>query len=349
MIPCTLCGKNPAARRIGICGSCIRSTERSDRFVMLHASIRESCGLPPTPPRTIGGQQCRLCANECSLGEGERGFCGLRTNRQGMITPLMLPKSALAHSYLDPLPTNCCAAWFCPGSDEPGSNLAVFFYGCSFNCLFCQNWSHKMIPAAPELTEDELFSRACARNVRCICFFGGSPEPQFPFALRVAQRIFREYGRSKHICWEWNGAGNSQLVEMAARLSMETGGTIKFDLKAFHPVLHRALCGTGNERTLENFRRVADITRGTDTLTATTLLVPSYIDAQEVEAIAGFLGSIDEDIPYSLLVFHPDYLLTDLPVTPQDQVEECVAAARKHLNRVHIGNLNLLVRQDSGK
>jgi len=100
--------------------------------------MRESCG-----------QQCRLCASECSIGEGEYGFCGLRTNREGTIEPLVPHRSALAYSYLDPLPTNCCAAWFCPGSHKPGYNIAVFFYGCNFNCLFCQNALHKRIRTAP--------------------------------------------------------------------------------------------------------------------------------------------------------------------------------------------------------
>lgn len=123
---------------------------------------------------------------------------------------------------------------------------------------------------------------------------------------------------------------------------MKTGGIVKFDLKAFNPLLHLALCGTGNERTMDNFRRVAEISRGTDTITATTLLVPYYIDAREVGAIARFIASIDDDIPYSLLVFHPDYFLADLPVTPRAQVENCVREARQYLNRVHVGNAHLL-------
>jgi len=340
MIACTACRKNPAAEHIGMCLSCIRSSDGD--FARLHAPVREACGLPATPPRTPGGRRCRLCANECSMGDGESGFCGLRAHHAGTLTPLVPHGTAPAYAYLDPLPTNCCAAWFCPGSEEPGYNLAVFLYGCSFNCLFCQNALHKMVRTAPSLTEDELVRRACDSSVRCICFFGGSPEPQFPFALRAARRVIRECTRPVHICWEWNGAGNTRLALAAARLSMETGGTVKFDLKAFDLSLHRALCGTGNERTLENFRRIAAITQGTDTLTATTLLLPSYLDAAEVGKIARYIASFDDDIPYSLLVFHPDYLLTDLPVTPRAQVEACVAVARQYLNRVNVGNMHLL-------
>jgi pyruvate formate lyase activating enzyme len=340
MISCTSCGKNPAALHIGMCVSCIRSF--GGDFARLHAPVREACGLPAAPPRTPDGRRCHLCANECSMGDGESGFCGLKANHAGTVKPLGPPGTAHAYAYPDPLPTNCCAAWFCPGSEEPGYNLAVFLYGCSFNCLFCQNAVHKMVRTAPLLTEDGLVRRACDSSVRCICFFGGSPEPQFPFALRVARRVMHECKRPIHICWEWNGAGNSRLALVAARLSMETGGTVKFDLKASDINLHRALCGTGNTRTLDNFRRVAGITQGTDTLTATTLLVPYYLDAAEVGRIAQFIAAIDDDIPYSLLVFHPDYMLNDLPVTPRAQVEACVAAARQYLNRVNVGNLHLL-------
>lgn len=38
-------------------------------------------------------------------------------------------------------------------------------------------------------------------------FFGGLPEPGFPFALRAARRVIRECKRTVHICWEWNTPG----------------------------------------------------------------------------------------------------------------------------------------------
>ena len=77
-------------------------------------------------------------------------------------------------------------------------------------------------------------------------------------------------------------------------------------------------------------------------LTATTLLVPGYVDTTEVEQIAEFIAGLNPEIPYSLLVFHPDFMMTDLPITPLKQTIECYNAAKKHLERVHVGNLHML-------
>jgi pyruvate formate lyase activating enzyme len=149
------------------------------------------------------------------MGEGERGYCGLRMNKEGRLVESSPKKTALVHAYLDLLPTNCCAAWFCKGSKESGYNLAVFFYGCSFDCMYCQNSSHKFVDGAPQMTEEELTKRALESRVRCICFFGGSPEPHLPFALHVAEKIYEKSEGKKRICWEWNGSGNPDLVKKA--------------------------------------------------------------------------------------------------------------------------------------
>lgn len=295
------------------------------------------------------------------MGEGERGYCGLRWNDGGLKT-LSTPDEGLYYSYLDPHVTNCCAAWFCPAGTGAGypkyayrdgpewgySNLAVFFYGCNFNCLFCQNPSHKNLSGLRSKPASAI-AEAVRRNRRisCICYFGGDPDPQLPFAIR-ASKMALEARRDKplRICFEWNGCGSERMVLRAAELALESGGNVKFDLKCYTPTLSLALSGVQNRRAYKNFRRIAEglysERRELPVLTATTLLVPGYVDAYEVGAIAEFIADLDPLIPYSLLIFHPDYHMMDLPTTPIKQVIECYRAAKSRLERVHVGNLHLI-------
>ncbi|MFX1297296.1 MAG: hypothetical protein ACFFD2_20885 [Promethearchaeota archaeon] len=47
-------------------------------------------------------------------------------------------------------------------------------------------------------------------------------------------------------------------------------------------------------------------------------MVPGYANHREVEKIANFVSSINKKIPYSLLVFHGDYQMRDLGITPKE-------------------------------
>jgi pyruvate formate lyase activating enzyme len=78
-------------------------------------------------------------------------------------------------------------------------------------------------------------------------------------------------------------------------------------------------------------------------LIASTLLVPGYVDEPEISEIAGFISSLDPEIPYSLLAFHPQFYLNDLPTTSRSHALRCRDAAEKAgLQNVHIGNVHLL-------
>ena len=77
-------------------------------------------------------------------------------------------------------------------------------------------------------------------------------------------------------------------------------------------------------------------------LTASTLLVPGYVDVEEVEDLAKFIASIDPEIPYTLLAFYPQYIMNDLPTTSREQANRCYAVSKRHLKRVRIGNGHLL-------
>jgi pyruvate formate lyase activating enzyme len=65
--------------------------------------------------------------------------------------------------------------------------------------------------------------------------------------------------------------------------------------------------------------------------------------AQEIGAIASFIANINPDIPFALLGFHGDFLMTDLPRTSLEQANRCLEAAKDAgLKRVRIGNVHIL-------
>jgi len=135
-------------------------------------------------------------------------------------------------------------------------------------------------------------------------------------------------------------------LDMMAELSMRSGGCIKFDLKAWDGGIHHALCGVTNRKTLDNFKALSTwIPKRTEPpfLIASTLLVPGYVDEQEVSAIAGYIAGLNPKISYSLLAFYPHFYLQDLPTTSLTHAMRCKEAAeRAGLHRVHIGNVQLL-------
>ncbi len=366
---CVICGRESPliSETLKVCIDCIRNNwSEASKFVEEAHKERVKYGLPVKPPKFGEGVKCSICSNYCSIANGESGFCGLRKNKRNKLESMVSSEKGLLDWYLDPHVTNCCAAYYCPAATGLGFpkyavkegpeygyyNLAVFFYGCNFDCLFCQNWTHKILSRGGLVTAEK-FLEVVNRNrkVTCICFFGGSPEPQLPFALNVSRKVLKQIrDRVLRVCFEWNGCGNSKLVEEAAELSLVSGGNIKFDLKVFDSNLSLALSGVSNSKAYSNFKLVGEKfyfeRKGNPVLNATTLLVPGYVDELEVEKIAQFIADIDEDIPYSLLIFYPEYLMRDLPVTPLEQAVECYLAAKKHLSRVNVGNLHLLGLRD---
>lgn len=177
----------------------------------------------------------------------------------------------------------------------------------------------------------------------CVCFFGGDPASQMPHALRSA-RYLADQGVT--VCWETAGTQRPELLDQAVALSLATGGTVKFDLKAFDERIHLALTGAGTRRLLGNFSRAAARSRQRPEpplVVASTLLVPGYVTADEVGAVAGLIARIDPKIPYSLLAFAPQFFMGDLPRTSRRHAEDALQAARDAgLSNVRIGNQHLL-------
>jgi len=349
-----------AARVIGLCAECLRQSAEIERIARIHASIRRQFALPEAAPSNPSGRKCSLCANECRMGVGQRGYCGLRENVAGQLVSLA-GTWQIGHVqwYYDPLPTNCVAGWVCPEGESSDSfrdprrrswnrqnNLAVFYEACTFNCLFCQNWTFRLSPRNPHPMSAAQLAACSDDRTACVCFFGGDPAAQMLHALRTSDILLASRPHFPRICWETNGNMNAKLARRAAELSLRSGGCIKFDLKAWNDSLHRCLTGSSNRRTLDNFRLLAELGRDRrqpPLLVASTLLVPGYLDDEEIAGLAQFIAGMDPEIPYSLLGFHPDFFLSDLPPTSRAHAERAAAICHEAgLQNVRIGNRHVL-------
>jgi pyruvate formate lyase activating enzyme len=366
---CLVCGEKAAtiSDSLHVCLKCIKAKPEKALEITkkIHAKSRAVFGLPTAPPNEANGIPCGVCANNCVIGPGSPGFCGLVRNVDGRLTRFGgTPEQGVLEWYYDSLPTNCVSWWFCPGCTGSGypkyaykpepehgyANLAVFYGACSYDCLSCQNWHYRNLSASckPIMSAEALAEKA-DKHVSCICYFGGDPSPQMPHSLEVSRLAFEKANAEKRIlrvCWETNGYMNPKLAAQAAEYALESGGNIKFDLKTWNEALNIALCGVSNKPTLSNFKMIGEKfykkRKELPVLCASTLLVPGYIDAEEVENIAKFISETDTDTPYTLLAFHPCYVMNDLPTTSRKQAIECQKAAEKHLRNTRIGNIHLL-------
>ncbi|MGC9011579.1 radical SAM protein [Thermogladius sp.] len=366
---CSFCGRSSRtiSSFLGVCVDCLRSNKSALHHVLkIHEEVRRELGKQQEP--TGNGLKCTVCGRSCSLRDGEVGYCGLRYSTAGKVSAFLRADTMLGHVYYDPHPTNCVAVEVCPAAKgvgypvyaltpngEPGYyNIAVFFGSCNLNCLFCQNWEHHLIAVRkwPRFTIDDLV-KAVNGQTTCVCFFGGDPSVFSTAAIIAARRMVKrakEVGlRVFRVCWETNGLWNPAIFEKAVELSLETGGIVKVDMKAWSPEVYSALTGVRPEHVhliRENVERAAKLfekRREPPLLVVSVLLVPGYVDDYELDGITKFVAGLNPDIPVVFLGFHPDFYLNDLPRTSWSHARRALKIAEENgLRRVYLGNTFLL-------
>lgn len=368
---CAVCGESreDISGYLGVCPHCVkRGSEKTMNLVYkAHSQARASFGLPGRPPTDSEGLRCDICGNKCQIPEGGIGYCGLTRNKEGKLLRSLGAKArGLVSFYSDPHPTNCVAAWVCAGGTGAGypkytrwkgpetgfQNGALFLGTCSYHCLYCQNTSwHQMIEEKEKVKKTEQLVNHILSNKRitCICWFGGSPEPQMPFVYEVSTQVKQKAEKEDRIlrvCLEANGNFSWKWLERVAEISLKSGGGIKFDLKTWNEDLNLALSGISNSKVKQNFKKLGAYHRKREEppfLRASTPLVPGYIDEEEIRDIAKFIAEVDPSIPYSLLAFSPRYMFYDMPLTSKKMAFRGKEIAEEAgLQRVRVGNKHLL-------
>jgi len=88
--------------------------------------------------------KCLLCPRECVIDDLERGYCGVRENRNGTYYTLVHSRPCSAH--IDPIEKKPLFH-FLPGTMA----FSIATAGCNVECKFCQNWQISQV--RPEQVE----------------------------------------------------------------------------------------------------------------------------------------------------------------------------------------------------
>jgi len=114
-------------------------------------------------------QSCCLCEHHCNINrEKMTGKCGVRDSR--------------------------IASEFLHTGEEPPliPSHTIFFSGCTFQCVFCQNWDISQYQNGAGVSPKNLAERITQRKqqgARNVNWVGGEPTSNLPFILRVLREL----------------------------------------------------------------------------------------------------------------------------------------------------------------
>lgn len=214
----------------------------------------------------------------------------------------------------------------------------VFCWGCNLKCQGCLCkkeinclalegnldvcYRDQMLPIQDEpsrfLTVSGAMDILRKVPVKAVLFEGqeASIDPTMP---QMCQKLHQEFGC--YITLNTNGVKLPDLSHV---------DEVVMSIKAITPQLHQDYTKRSNQSILKNFAKAYN---SGVTLRAETVLIPDYIDLEEMEKVALFVAGVDPNIPLRIDAYfesggNPWRKPTDA------EVKEAMTVARRHLKNV---------------
>ena len=270
---------------------------------------------------------CGVCMHRCRLEPGQRGICGARANRGGVI--VCENYGQITGLALDPIEKKPLKRY------RPGSLvLSAGSYGCNLKCPFCQNYEisigYGTIPQtaymAPQSLADTALHYKDRGNIG-VAFTYNEPLVGWEY-VRDTARLVKERGMDTVLVTN----GSASLDTLAAILPWIDAMNI--DLKGFREAYYHKL--GGNLNVVKEFIKQAAAECHVE---LTTLIVPGENDSvEELEEEAEWIASLDPDIPLHVTRFFPQFRMTDREATEVGQIYWLADAARRYIKHVLVGN-----------
>ncbi len=273
--------------------------------------------------------KCKLCPRECTVGDRERGYCGVRENHGGTYYTLVHSRVCAAH--IDPVEKKPLFHYL-PGTLA----FSLATAGCNVNCKFCQNWDisqvrPEQVPAdyAPPKLVAQL---AKQHNCPTIAYTYSEPVIFSEYLMDTADAGHEAGVRSVVV-------SNGYMQEESLRTAYGKMDAVKIDLKAFTESYYKDVVVGELKPVLESLITLRKMNKWTEVV---YLVVPTLNDSDaEFRGLASWIKTnLGVDVPLHFTQFHPEYLLKNLPITPVPTLEHAKAIAdAEGLHYVYIGNV----------
>jgi len=234
-------------------------------------------------------KNCKLCEWRCGVNrlEGETGIC-----RVGLPEVAYTSLAYILKSY------------------------SITFLGCSFKCLYCNayrisqypdtGWIYRGYIEPEKMAREALYylGGPIAKKIGAyrLSFTGGEPTIHTPYIEELVE-IIKRSKPSMEVGIATNGFPTTKTLKRLLKIV----NFINFEIKAFNDETHRKLTGAESEPVLRNATYLAE--KNPEKIRVfRTVVIPGITD-REVPMIAEFLSEINEEIPYRLIGFRPNFVL----------------------------------------
>lgn len=271
-----------------------------------------------------GKVKCWLCPNQCLIGEGKRGSCGVRENREGKLYSLIYGETTSI--ALDPIEKKPLYRFY------PGSYiLSLGSKGCNFHCPFCQNYSTSQDYTHPtqKITPEQTVDKAKELDSLGVAYTYNEPFIWYEFVLDTA-KLAKEAGLKNVLVT--NGYVKSEPLEEILPFI----DAMNIDIKSIEEEFYGKICKGKLAPVLATAKRA----RETCHIEVTNLIIPTLNDSEEnfIRLVDWVAANLGREVPLHFSRYFPHYKM-DIPLTPISTLKRAETIARRKLKYVYLGNV----------
>ncbi len=273
---------------------------------------------------------CTLCPRYCEISEGQKGFCYVRENKDGILYSVGYGRHT--GFAVDPIEKKPLFHFL------PGSKILSFgTAGCNLGCKFCQNWHTSKAKIdetySLQVNAQDVIDIAIKHNVKSIAFTYNDPTIFGEFVIDVS-KLARKVGIKTVMV-------TAGYIDKEARKEIyENIDAANVDLKAFTDEFYFKYTYSHLNEILDTIIWLKNETNVWVELT--TLLIPGLNDSQtEIEQMCDWIiENLGDTTPHHFTAFHPAFKLNDICRTPEKTLFKARdIAIKKGIKYVYCGNI----------